>query len=432
MNDQARPERSDIKPEETGPPEYSVSEISQGIRQTLEQTYGRVRVRGELSKVTVARSGHMYSDLKDDKSVLSVVCWRGVMGKLSISPEEGLEVICTGRITAYAGRSSYQLSIEAMELAGEGALLKMLEARKKKLLAEGLFETERKKQLPKLPNLIGVITSPTGAVIRDILHRLEDRFPRPVLVWGANVQGRQAINDVVSGIRGFNSLSGEKRPDLLIVARGGGSLEDLMPFNSEEITRAVAESEIPIISAVGHETDTTLCDLAADMRAPTPSAAAELAVPVRHEILEFINNLAHRRRQALHNRLKHDRAELKTLQASLRDPNHLIEPMTQTIDILGRRLESGLTALAQHKTHALNQVTVQLRKPQQIVREAAMKLEGLGRLLKSYSYETVLERGFVLVRNKEGEPVKHATSLSVDDSLALTFADGERRAKVTD
>ena len=269
-------------------PEYTVSEISQAVKHTLERSFERVRVRGELSGFKRHTSGHLYFTLKDTDAAMDGVCWRGTAMRLAIKPEDGMEVICTGRITTYPGRSKYQIVIDSMELAGEGALLKLIEDRRKRLAAEGLFDPERKRPLPFLPEVIGVITSPTGAVIRDILHRLADRFPRRVLLWPVLVQGEGAAEQVAAAIRGFNALGAEgavPRPELLIVARGGGSLEDLMAFNEEIVVRAAAESRIPLIAAVGHETDTTLIDHAADRRAPTPTAAAEMAVPVRSELL---------------------------------------------------------------------------------------------------------------------------------------------------
>src|SRR5438552_254269 len=268
-------------------PEYTVSEISQAIRRTLEGSFERVRVRGEISGFKRAASGHLYLSLKDTDAVLDAVCWRMSAGRLAVRPEDGLEVIATGRLTSFPGRSRYQLIIDALEVAGVGALLKLLEERKQKLAAEGLFDAARKRPLPMLPRVIGVVTSPTGAVIRDILHRLADRFPRHVLLWPVLVQGEQAAGQIAAAIRGFNALPPDgpvPRPDLLIVARGGGSLEDLWAFNEEIVVRAAAASAIPLIAAVGHETDTTLIDHAADRRAPTPTAAAEMAVPVRAEL----------------------------------------------------------------------------------------------------------------------------------------------------
>ncbi|MBT3306223.1 MAG: exodeoxyribonuclease VII large subunit, partial [Alphaproteobacteria bacterium] len=262
-----------------GPPILSVAELSALLKRTVEDTFGRVRVRGEISGFKRAASGHLYFTLKDDAAIIDGVCWRGTAGKLGVTPEDGLEVIVSGRLTTYPARSRYQIVVDAMDIAGEGALLKMLEDRRRKLAAEGLFDVENKRDLPFLPDIIGVVTSPTGAVFRDILHRLSDRFPRRVLLWPVTVQGETAAQEITAAIDGFNKLGGKgaklPRPDVLIVARGGGSLEDLMAFNEESVVRATAASDIPVISAVGHETDTTLIDYAADQRAPTPTAAAE-------------------------------------------------------------------------------------------------------------------------------------------------------------
>src|SRR6201991_3821543 len=277
--------------------EITVSELSQAIKRTLEGSFERVRVRGEISGFKRAASGHMYMMLKDEGAAMKAVCWRMSAGRLGLQPEDGMEVVATGRITSYAERSEYQLVIDRLELAGLGALLKMLEDRKKKLAAEGLFDAARKRPLPLLPEVIGVVTSPSGAVIRDILHRLADRFPRHVLIWPVLVQGEGAAQQVANAIRGFNALQhGGKvpRPDVLIVARGGGSLEDLMAFNEEVVVRAVANCRIPLISAVGHETDTTLIDFASDRRPPTPSAPAEMAVRGRGELLNEMHHCAQR------------------------------------------------------------------------------------------------------------------------------------------
>ncbi|HKD48353.1 MAG TPA: exodeoxyribonuclease VII large subunit, partial [Rhizomicrobium sp.] len=262
-------------------PEYSVSELSAVLKRTVEERFPFVRVRGEISGLKAATSGHIYFDLKDDKALLNAIVWKATARLLKVKPEAGLDVICTGRVTTYPGSSRYQLIVEQMELAGLGALMAMLEERKKRLAAEGLFDVARKRKLPFLPEVIGVITSPTGAVIRDIMHRLNARFPRRVLIWPVAVQGERAAAEIAQAIAGFSGMAKDfPRPDLLIVARGGGSIEDLMAFNDEAVVRATAASKIPLISAVGHETDTTLIDFASDMRAPTPTAAAELAVPV--------------------------------------------------------------------------------------------------------------------------------------------------------
>ena len=273
-------------------PEFTVSEISGAVKRTIEGSFAHVRVRGEVGRLSRPRSGHIYLDLKDDRSVLASVIWKGVSARLATQPEEGMEVIATGRLTTFPGQSKYQLVIEDIRPAGMGALMAMLEKRKAALAAEGLFAEERKQKLPFLPEVIGVVTSPSGAVIRDILHRLRDRFPRKVLIWPVAVQGAKCAPEVAAAIRGFNAFPVGRlpRPDLLIVARGGGSLEDLWGFNEEAVVRAAAESAIPLISAVGHETDTTLIDYASDRRAPTPTAAAEMAVPVRLDLLNWVGD----------------------------------------------------------------------------------------------------------------------------------------------
>ena len=283
-------------------PEFTVSEISGAVKRVIEGEFGRVRVRGEIGRISRPASGHLYLDLKDENAVLGAVIWRSAARTLGFRPEDGMEVVATGRLTTFPGSSKYQMVIETLAPAGVGALMAMLEKRKQALAAEGLFEAARKRPLPYLPEVIGVVTSPSGAVIRDILHRLRERFPRPVLVWPVTVQGERCAPEVAAAIRGFNAIApggAVPRPDLIIVARGGGSLEDLWGFNEEIVVRAVAEGTIPLISAVGHETDTTLIDFVADRRAPTPTAAAEMAVPVRLDLVAALAGLEHRRRNAL-------------------------------------------------------------------------------------------------------------------------------------
>ena len=329
-------------------PEWTVSDISRAIRGTLEESFGRVRVRGELGRVTRPRSGHLYMDLKDEDAVLSAIAWRGTASGFSFRPEEGLEVIVTGKITAYSGQSRYQLIVDRMELAGTGAMLQAIEQLRRRLEAEGLFDSGRKRPRPVLPRIIGVITSPSGAVIRDILHRLRDRFPRHVLIWPAAVQGAACPREVVAAIEGFNACTPDgpvPRPDLLILARGGGSVEDLAGFSDESVVRAIAASEIPVISAIGHETDTTLADHAADLRAPTPTAAAELAVPVRVD---------------LHARLAGPRRPLPAgLHGASREranesPTRRLPPCLLLTAVLGpasQRLDIATTALASRPLH---------------------------------------------------------------------------------
>ncbi|HZH27610.1 MAG TPA: exodeoxyribonuclease VII large subunit [Azospirillaceae bacterium] len=354
-------------------PVLTVSELSHALKRTVEDAYGFVRVRGEISQPKRHASGHVYMRLKDEATVLEAVCWRGAAAKLAVRPEEGLEVVVTGRLTTYPGRSQYQLVIETMELAGEGALLKMLEERRKRLAAEGLFDPERKRPLPFLPEVVGVVTSPTGAVIRDILHRLADRFPRHVLLWPVAVQGEGAAPQVAAAIRGFNAIAPGgpvPRPDVLIVARGGGSLEDLMAFNEEAVVRAAAESRIPLISAVGHETDTTLIDHAADVRAPTPTAAAEMAVPVRAHLLEQVLDDARRLYGGLARTLDERRMRVEGLARGLGEPMRLIEGHRQRLDDRAERLALCARAYMEKRAVRTAELGARLRHPSQLLTHA--------------------------------------------------------------
>jgi len=331
-------------------PEFSVSEISVAIKRIIEGEFSHVRIKGEIGRVSFPRSGHLYLDLKDNKSVISAVIWNAGASRLQIWPEEGLEVVATGRITTFGGQSKYQLVVEDIKPAGVGALMAMLEKRKAMLAAEGLFDETHKKSIPYLPEIIGVITSPSGAVIRDILHRLRDRFPSKVLIWPVAVQGDECALDVAAAIAGFNALTiggAVPRPDLLIVARGGGSLEDLWGFNEEIVARATADSDIPLISAVGHESDTTLIDFVSDKRAPTPTAAAELAVPVRHELLAWAETQSVRIRRAMSNHLITRLQRLQDLGRVLPKPDALFIYERQKLDHTSERLPAALVALVQ-------------------------------------------------------------------------------------
>ncbi|MCY4304928.1 MAG: exodeoxyribonuclease VII large subunit [Aestuariivita sp.] len=352
-------------------PEYTVSEISSAIRKVVENDFGRVRVRGEIGRVARPSSGHIYLDLKDDRSVLAGVIWRNTLLRSSTMPEEGMEVIAIGRLTTFSAQSKYQIIVEDIRPAGVGALMAMLEKRKLVLTKEGLFSGDSKQKLPYLPKIIGVITSPTGAVIRDILHRLADRFPRRVLVWPVAVQGESCVSNVVNALRGFNKLVPEgpiPKPDLLIVARGGGAIEDLWSFNDEAIVRAVAESEIPVISAIGHETDTTLIDLAADMRAPTPTAAAELAVPVRIEILADVEENAVRLARGLSLALRQRQQRLSDLQLAIPKPRNLLNSERQRVDFVTEKLCSGLERSVQKQQLKLAKIAGTIR-PQVLERQ---------------------------------------------------------------
>jgi len=438
-------------------PEYSVSELSASLKRTVEDAFPFVRVRGEVSKVAFQSSGHVYFTLKDDKAVLDAVCWRMSVQRLRVKPQQGLEVVCTGRISTYAGSggSRYQIIVEQVELAGIGALMALLEERKKKLAAEGLFATEKKRKLPFLPDVIGVITSPTGAVLRDIMHRLDARFPRHVLLWPVAVQGDRAAAEVAAAIRGFNALKrGDvvPRPHLLIVARGGGSIEDLMPFNEEIVVRAVYESTIPLISAVGHETDTTLIDFASDMRAPTPTAAAELAVPMRSELLAQTLDYARRFLRCFTTHMSERRRHLAQTARILPRAEQLFSGPRQRLDYVGARLGSALKANLQDHRRALTRSDSLLR-PARIFGQIALgrersaavamritraqrarlitfgeRLASLGRIIDSVSYRSVLERGFVLVRGENGSVRRRSDKVVLGETLSLTFVDGVRTA----
>ncbi|WP_288348740.1 exodeoxyribonuclease VII large subunit [uncultured Thalassospira sp.] len=359
-------------------PEFSVSDLSNALKRTVEDAFSFVRVRGEISGFKQASSGHMYLALKDDKAVLDGVCWRGQAAKLGLVPEDGMEVIVTGRLTTFPGRSKYQIVIESMEVAGEGALLKLLEERKKKLAAEGLFDPDRKKPIPFLPDVIGIVTSPTGAVIRDIMHRLRDRFPRRVLLWPVLVQGQGAAEQVAEAVRGFNDLLpyGQiPRPDVLIVARGGGSLEDLWCFNEEVVARAVADSDIPVISAVGHETDTTLIDFVSDLRAPTPTGAAEKAVPVRMDLIGQVEEDGLRLAQAVRRLGLEKKTALESLARGLGDPKRMLEERAQTLDNWADRLPRAAVNLTQQARARLNEASARLVSPREQLSEKRGRLE---------------------------------------------------------
>lgn len=410
-------------------PEFSVTEISQTLKRMVEDNFSYVRIRGELSQVTVAKSGHLYTSLKDDDSVINAICWRGTMSKLPIQPEEGMEVIVTGRITTYPGRSNYQVIIEGMELAGQGALLKLLEDRRKKLAAEGLFDADKKKAIPYLPEVIGVITSPTGAVIRDILHRIEDRFPRRVLLWPVMVQGTGAAETIADAIRGFDQLP-EKgdvpRPDVLIVARGGGSFEDLMPFQEECVVRAVADCSIPVISAVGHETDTTMIDYVSDLRAPTPTGAAEKAVPVRRELWVHIQRQHARLTNLLNQKLDHAQTRLISLARGIIHPKKLLEMMAQRLDYATDGLGKSLKTLLDTKKTRLENLTTRIPHPSHKLDLASEKLSGTVKLLESLSFKSVLSRGYAVIRDENNQAITHAKNLP--DTFVVEMQDGKTRA----
>ncbi len=455
-------------------PEYTVTELAGKVKKTVEDAFGYVRVRGELGRVTKAGSGHIYLDLKDDRAVLSSVIWKGSASRMKIAPEQGMEVVATGRMTTFPGQSRYQLVIDTLEPAGAGALMALLEARKKALAAEGLFDEAKKKPLPFLPDVIGVVTSPSGAVIRDILHRLRDRFPTHVLVWPTLVQGETAAPKIIAGIEGFNRLPADgpvPRPDVLIVARGGGSLEDLWCFNDEGVVRAAAASQIPLISAVGHETDTTLIDFAAARRAPTPTAAAEMAVPVRLELLQETGARSARLSQAMLRLSERRQLALTAAVRGLGRPEGLLEPAEQRLDRAAERLGSGLRRVldaasvrfgaarggmtparvrqrVEMASQQLSASAVRVEQaPARLVDRAAEQfaarrlplgalrqrfdqqaalLATRGRLLESYSHKSVLARGFALVLGADGSVVRRASDVTFGMTARLQFTDGER------
>lgn len=369
----------DIPPAGGNRPEFTVSELSGAVKRTIEGEFGLVRVRGEVGRVSKPSSGHLYFALKDDRATLDAVCWKGQAGRLTAKPEEGMEVVATGRLTTFPGGSRYQMIVDDLVPAGAGALMAMLEKRRVALQAEGLFDAARKKPIPYLPRVIGVVTSPSGAVIRDILHRLRDRFPRHVLVWPVPVQGDRCAPEVAAAIRGFNAIAPGgpiPRPDVIIVARGGGSLEDLWGFNDEAVVRAAAASAIPLISAVGHETDTTLIDFAADLRAPTPTAAAELAVPVRGELLAAVEGLSARLIRGLVQGTGQRRQRLRDLARALPRPEALTGAAIQRLDSVAGRLGGALGLMAARKRGALGQVAAHLR-PQMLAIQIARRAERL-------------------------------------------------------
>jgi exodeoxyribonuclease VII large subunit len=443
-------------------PEFTVGELSSAVKREIEGAFPRLRVRGEISQPKFYPSG-CYFTLKDENAAVRAVFWKARLGRTKVRPEEGMEVIATGRVTTYLARTELQLDVESIELAGEGALLKLLEDRKRKLGAEGLFDADRKRAIPFIPDVIGVVTSPSGAVIRDILHRLADRFPRHVLIWPVPVQGERAAAEVARAIAGFNALKpggAVPRPDVLIVARGGGSLEDLMPFNEEVVVRAAAASQIPLISAVGHETDTTLIDFASDRRAPTPTAAAEMAVPVRADLLADVAEHGARLLAGLNRRMDDARIALQAAARGLGDPSRMLDERQQRMDEIGGRLPQATLTLierkqreldgekralnaamsafksataqrVQHTCERLEAVVGRLRRGVvAMLDERSSKASAVGALLESYSVRRTLERGFALVRDGAGQPVLSAAGAATGDRLAIEFADGALGVRV--
>ena len=414
----------------TDVPILTVTELSLSLKRVVEATFGRVRLRGEISSFKRHSSGHAYFALKDDTSVIDGICWRGTLSKLSLSPEDGMEVICKGRITTYGARSKYQIVVDSIELAGVGSLLKLLQERKEKLQKEGLFDPLLKKPLPFLPKKIGIVTSPTGAVIQDILHRLKDRFPCHVVVWPVAVQGNTAAQEVTHAIQGFNALPESQRPDLLIVARGGGSLEDLWGFNEESVVRAAFESALPLISAIGHETDTTLIDFASDKRAPTPTAAAEMAVPVRLDLLESIQHRGHRLGNSILTHLRLLKTDLASFARGMISPKQSLQMKSQVLDERQERLSGALQKRLQKNNQDLSFLGHRLH---QVRQESLVKnknhYDRLSQLLESYSYTKTLKRGFALAKDAKGVVITSAAQLKSNTEATLQFHDGTQRIK---
>jgi exodeoxyribonuclease VII large subunit len=454
-------------------PEYTVSSLSQSLKKTVEGAYGYVRVTGEISGFTKAASGHMYLRLKDEKSVLDAVCWKGVSQYLTIAPENGLDVVCTGRLTTYPGRSNYQLIIERIEANGVGALMALLEKRKQMLTAEGLFDASHKKELPFLPKSIAIITSLQGAVIQDILHRLADRFPCPVLIWPVTVQGQHTANEVSDAITSINQWSHASRPapDLIIIARGGGSLEDLWAFNEENLVRAAFASHIPIISAIGHETDTSLLDYVADYRAPTPTAAAEKAVPVKISLIQALEDFSHRLISRTSQMLIQQQRYLATLSHALTRTESLTSTHTQRFDELVHRLTCAIPHIIRRHEEALQLRSAQLQRPSHLLSQKQIELTNLGhrltlvvnatahqlqrdkvqlththhtieqhwqatmqrhhllltsltQRLASVDYTQVLQRGYSILRDQKQQVVSSITQLAPNHSYSLELHDG--------
>ncbi len=456
--------------------EQSVTELSNAIKRTVEDRFGLVRVRGEIGRVSRPRSGHIYLSLKDEKSVIDGVLWKGVASRMAVSPEEGMEVVATGRLTTFGGQSKYQIVVDHLAPAGAGALMAMLDARRRAMEAEGLFAPERKRAIPLIPKVIGVVTSPSGAVIRDILHRLSERFPCDVLVWPVAVQGQKCASEVAAAIRGFDALAeggAVPRPDVLIVARGGGSLEDLWGFNEEIVLRAAAECQIPLISAIGHETDVTLLDHVADLRAPTPTGAAEKAVPVRTELLARLSERGGRRLRAMERLLGLLRERTGQAARLLPRPEALIGDRRQRLDFAGQTLSRSLGDMLGGHRGAMVESRARLRpaamrarvqqaqrslqaqstrlSPKRLLRtiidrrervatlggaldrsgkaglaDRITRLAALTRTIEALSYQRILDRGYAVVRDAEDRVVTAPRAMTAGDALSIEFAGRER------
>tara|TARA_Y100000996_G_scaffold282487_1_gene222982 strand:+ start:265 stop:1554 length:1290 start_codon:yes stop_codon:yes gene_type:complete len=421
-------------------PEYSVTEISKSIKQVLDDTFGYVRVRGEISGLKQAASGHVYLNLKDENAIINGIIWKSNVSRLSFQPHDGLEVICKGRLTTgysdrYPGRSDYSIHIDSLMPAGEGALMALLEQRKKKFAASGLFDQIHKKQMPEYPHRIGVITSPTGAVIQDILHRIEERYPLNVILWPVPVQGDDSSELITQAIRGFNNIDIEEsiKPDVIIVARGGGSIEDLWAFNEENIVNAVFESKIPIISAIGHETDTTLIDLVSDLRAPTPTAAAEFITPVKSELYEVVKKAQKELDQNIELSIDEKKQHFKLVDHKL--PANLklfINTLNANFLTISSRLNTKiLKEQLKSKIDMLNNYSNRIRiSSNQYISSRIEKINSVSKLIESLSYKSVINRGYAVIRNSNNKPVQKISDILSDNEINIELKDGILEGKI--
>ncbi|MDR1982208.1 MAG: exodeoxyribonuclease VII large subunit [Holosporaceae bacterium] len=422
--------------------EYTVSRLSALIKKSMEQNFSGIQLKAEVSALKVHTSGHIYFSLKDAEAVIDAVCWKGVAQKQKIKLEDGMEIRCLGQVTTYQMRSKYQFVVEQFELAGMGELLKLLEERKKKLAAEGMFDPSRKKPIPMLPKLIGIITSPTGAVIKDMLHRIRQRFPRNILLWPVLVQGTEASEQIVKAIEGMNSLPSNQKPDVLIIARGGGSFEDLMPFNEENIVRAVARSEIPIISAVGHETDTTLIDYAADLRAPTPTAAAEYAVPERIKLQTDVSKVFSQLNTVISSNLEKKRLFLHS--NKILNINGIISEKIQRIDLISDKMISEMKNFMSYRTISLAKIALSKPILRENVNDMGQKLRFVflsefeknknhfliaANAMESNSYVKILRKGFAFVESEQSIPIVSVQDAKKYTTFNLIFGDGKLKVQ---
>lgn len=407
-------------------PEFTVSEFSRSIKRTVEDAFGYVRIHGEISGFKKATSGHLYFALKDENALISAVCFRGAASGISFEIGDGLQVCASGKITTYEGRSNYQIIVEKIEIAGVGAILEMIEKRRQKLFAEGLFDAIHKKSIPFFPKIIGVITSPTGAVIEDIKHRIEARCPAHIMLYPSAVQGEKAAAEIISGIKYFNSLK-KNRPDILIIARGGGSFEDLLCFSDENLIREVFKSEIPLISAVGHEVDTTLIDYVSDLRAPTPTAAAEFATPVLSDLKSQLNFYSEKLEFVPENFLNQNILRLKNLQRYLLDPRKIIEQISERLrrlQISNELIFSKIDSEKRKVSFAFERINSRL---EQRIKENLTNLNSLGKILATNHYREILKRGFALIKNSSGEPLFSIEKVKIEQEIIVEMSDGEEK-----